>query len=155
MNTLIIYASIHHNNTKRVAEAIGEVLDSDPVSFSNIEKEDIKKADLVGFGSGIYFRKFHKELIKLAKDLPKIKNKKAFLFSTSGIKADIPFHRPHAHFKSILEGKGFNIVGEFNCPGYDTFGFLKYIGGIHKERPNKKDVENAKDFGKKVLEKTQ
>jgi len=52
--------------------------------------------------------------------------------------------------KKLIE-KGFNIVGEFSCKGFDTFGMLKYIGGINKNRPNEKDLEKAKSFAEELL----
>ena len=39
-----------------------------------------------------------------------------------------------------------DIVGEFDCRGFDTFGLLKVIGGISKGKPNEKDIEKAENF---------
>ena len=152
MNILIIYASIHHGNTKEIAEVINEELEGKIVSFTDVSLEEIEEADLIGFGSGIYLAKFHKGLLDLIKELPQMKNKKIFLFSTAGIKQNILLNRGHKSAKKILKNKGFRIVGEFDCLGEDNYGPLKLIGGINKGRPNKKDKERAKNFAKKIKE---
>ncbi len=151
MKSLIIYASIHHGNTKKIAKEIGGVLDAKIVSFHEVQNEDIKEADLIGFGSGVYFSKFHKGISNLALKLPEMKSNKAFLFSTSGMKRNIIFNRSHSHFKRTLKEKNFKIVGEFSCLGYDTYNLLKYIGGINRGRPNEKDFENARMFAKSLI----
>ena len=152
MNILIIYASIHHGNTKEIAEVINEELEGKIVSFTDVSLEEIEEADLIGFGSGIYLAKFHRGLLDLIKELPQMENKKTFLFSTAGIKQNIFLNRGHKSAKKILKNKGFKIVGEFDCLGEDSYGPLKLIGGINKGRPNKKDKEKAKNFAKKIKE---
>lgn len=133
-----------------MAQEMGEVLDAKVVKVSEVEKEDIEQANLVGFGSGIYFAKFHKGLFDLVEGLPEMEGKKVFLFSTSGMKANNIFNRAHDKFKKILKKKRFEIVGEFNCPGYDTYSVLKLIGGVHKKRPNQKDMERARKFAESI-----
>jgi flavodoxin len=150
MKTLIVYASIHHGNTAKIAREIGDVLDAQVVKFSEAEKKDIEKAELIGFGSGIYFTKFHQGLISLVDGLPAMEGKKAFLFSTSGMKGNNIFNRAHDKFKKILEKKRFEVVGDFNCPGHDTYSILKLIGGIHKKRPDQKDAERARKFAESI-----
>ncbi len=152
MRNLIIYASIHHGNTEKVAREIGAVLDARLVKFHEITREDMDKAEVIGFGSGIYFAKFHKGLIDLVKGLPEMKGKKVFFFSTSGMKANGFFNKAHDKFRKILEEKGFEVLGDFNCPGHDTYSLLKFIGGIHKGRPNQKDLEKARKFAEFIKE---
>ena len=57
------------------------------------------------------------------------------------------FHKP---LRTILTAKGFNIVGEFNSAGFDTFGVLKLVGGISKGRPNAEDLKKAEEFASKL-----
>ncbi|GAH75753.1 unnamed protein product [marine sediment metagenome] len=47
-----------------------------------------------------------------------------------------------------LSEKGFDIIEEFSCPGFDTNGPLKLTGGIRKVRPNKEDLEKARIFAR-------
>ena len=79
-----------------------------------------------------------------------MENKKCFLFSTSGIKKNFLLNRSHEHFKKILKNKNFNIIGEFNSLGFDTYGLLKIVGGINKKRPNKKDIKKAENFAQSI-----
>ncbi len=150
MKIVTIYASIHHGNTKKIAETIHDELGGALFNFTEVEKKDIKEADLIGFGSGIYFSKFHKGLLSFVKDLSLIKKKKVFIFSTSGIKRNIILNRGHRSFKKILEEKRVEIIGEFECLGHDSNGVLKYFGGINKGRPNADDVKKARKFAKKI-----
>jgi hypothetical protein len=47
-----------------------------------------------------------------------------------------------------LIGKGFTIIGEFSCKGFNTFGPLKLVGGINKGRPNESDLNKAENFAR-------
>jgi len=111
-----------------------------------VDIDAIEKYDLIGFGSGIYFLKHHKNLLEFIDKLPSTK-KKAFIFSTKGV---TPNFINHMLLKKKLKRKGFEIIGEFSCKGYDSFGILKYIGGINKGRPNKKDLKRAREFAERM-----
>ena len=150
MKTTIIYASTHHKNTEKIAHAISSVLNAKLIPYHKTKKEDVLNSDLIGFGSGIYIAKFHKGLISFVDSLPNIQNKKAFIFSTAGMKKNILINRGNSDMKDRLLKKKFDVVGEFDCKGYDTYSFLKLIGGINKGRPNSKDIENAKDFAREM-----
>lgn len=156
MKTLIVYMSIHHNNTEKIAKAMAGILDAKLVKLNEVNINKLAEYDLIGFGSGIYFFKHHKSLLSLTDKLSLQKNKKAFIFSTRGIGPVWFYHRPLK--KKLLE-KGFDIVREFSCKGFDTYLFDKYIpllrftGGISKGRPNEKDLENARKFAKDLLKK--
>ena len=41
----------------------------------------------------------------------------------------------HAALREKLEAKGYAILGEFNCAGYNTNSFLKYSGASIKAGP--------------------
>ena len=153
MKTLIIYNSIHQGNTEKVAEAMADVLEAKLVKPQDVDINAIAEYDLVGFGSGIYVGKHHKSILKLIDRMPFQKNKKSFIFSTSGMKEGGIFNRFNQSLKEKLSEKGFSIVDEFSCRGYDTYGPFKIIGGISKGRPNKKDLEQARKFAQNLLEK--
>jgi len=151
MKTLLIYISIHHGNTEKIAKAMSEILDAELLKPNEVEINSLFKYDLIGLGPGIYFFKHHKALLKLADKLPIMKNKKVFIFSTRGIGPVWFYHRPLK--KKLLE-KGFNIIGEFSCRSFDTYLFDKYVpllrftGGLNKGRPNAKDLEKARIFAR-------
>ncbi len=146
MKTYIIYASFHKKNTEKIAKRIASTLKVDIDSFENVNLEKLEKADLLGFGSGVYFGKFHRGLINLVKKLERQENKQAFIFSTAGMKKNFLLNHSHSHFKKLLNKKGFKCIDEFSCLGYDTYGILKIFGGVNKKRPNEKDLSKAEDF---------
>jgi flavodoxin len=63
MKTLIVYASVHHQNTEKVAKVMVEELGADLVPAAKAHPDTVMTYDLIGFGSGIYFLKFHKTLL--------------------------------------------------------------------------------------------
>lgn len=150
MKTYILYASFHHKNTEKIAQEIASNLDSSIDEFVNFNQEKFEEADLIGFGSGVYYGKFHRGLINLVKKLDKQKSKKAFLFSTAGVKKNFLLNHSHSHFSKLLKKKNFQIVEEFSCLAYDTYGLLKFFGGVNKKRPNEKDFQAAREFALKL-----
>ncbi len=150
MRSLLICYSYHHNNTAKVARAMAGVLHAKVKRPQEVKPEELGRYDLVGFGSGIYSAKHHESVLDLADGLPKVANSKAFIFSTSAIMGKDKVAEDHATLRKILESKGYIIVDEFACKGFNTNSFLKYFGGMNKGRPNEKDLRNAEDFAKRL-----
>ncbi len=148
MKTLIIYTSIHHKNTEKIAKKMANILEAKLLTPDEADTNTFKEYDLIGFGSGIYHRKFHENLLNFIDGLPVLKNKKAFIFSTSGglwLPCVNDFNRK---IKEKLTEKGFDILGEFSYRGFNTYGPFRYIGGINKGRPDEKDFKKAEKFAK-------
>jgi flavodoxin len=158
MNCLIVVYSYHHRNTQKIAEVFEKVLDAQVKSPQQTSPEELQNYDLVGFGSGIDSGKNYPELLDFADKLPQITNKKAFVFSTSGMPIGISGQQRveeytskcHTTLKEILQSKGYMIIGEFGCAGFNTNKFLKYFGGINKGRPNSEDLKHAEGFAVKL-----
>ena len=146
----MVYHSYHHGNTDRVAARMAEVLGADRFKAEEVEVVRLLEYDLIGFGSGIFFSRHHKSLLRLADAFPSMNDKKAFIFSTAG-RGDPWMERNHRALKKKLEGKGFKIVGEYTCNAFDTFFFLRLIGGINKGRPNEEDLKKAEDFARNLV----
>lgn len=148
MKCIIIYESIHHNNTEKVAKVITDEIGAELVNVRDFNKkhENLNEYDLVGFGSGIYYGKIHKNIKNFIDTTEHMDNQKSFIFTTSG-RSKSSFN---AKFKDFLNSKGFNVIADFNCKGFDTFGPLKIVGGINKEHPNEDDLNNAKTFAKSL-----
>ena len=85
MKSLLVLYSYHHHNTEKVAKVFAKVLDAEIKTPQEIKPEELQGYDIVGFGSGIYSAKHHESLLELADKLPKVTDRKVFLFSTSGI----------------------------------------------------------------------
>jgi flavodoxin len=153
MKSLLVLYSYHHNNTEKVAKVFAEVLDAEIKIPQEIKPEEVQEYDLIGFGSGIYSAKHDESLLDIADSLPQVNNKKAFIFSTAGITGKSKSSNDHKTLREKLESKGYIIIDEFQCKGFNTNSFLKLFGGMNKKRPNAKDLKNAEDFALKVKEK--
>jgi flavodoxin len=147
MKTAIIYKSVHHGNTKKIAKVMADTLEADLFDLKDVNPSMIKEYDLIGFGSGIYYYRPHKKLRKFVEELDTVESKKAFHFSTSGN------GKYYAWLEKKLSSKGFQIMGEFHCKGFDTYAFSKIIGGINKGKPDEEDIENARNFANSLREK--
>lgn len=142
MKKLIVYSSIHHGNTEKIAKAIADAINADIIKAEDVDINALDDCDFIGFGSGIYGGKMHKNILELMDRMPAYSNKKAFVFSTSGMGKD-EYNNP---IRQKLQEKGFEVLGSFACKGFDTFGPFKFIGGLAKGRPNDEDLLNAKNF---------
>lgn len=144
MKSIVIFQSVHKENTKKIAESLAGELSAKLVKPGEIKVNNLNDYDLIGFGSGIYFWKHHQDILDLAEKIPPTPGQKVFIFSTAGLpQLKAVWHRA---LRNILKKKGFKIVGEFSCKGHDEVSFLKMIGGINKARPNENDISKAKQF---------
>jgi flavodoxin len=147
MKTIVLCTSVHHGNTKKVAAAIAKAMNAEVMDFKKADKDLLLGYDQIGFGSGIFFKKHHKDVFSFVDSLPKVTGKKAFVFSTSGTGTD-EFNEP---LKLALKEKNFEISGSFACEGYDTWGPFKLVGGIAKGKPDEEDLENAAAFARSLI----
>ncbi len=146
LETLIVCVSESHGNTRRVAEAIGAELDADVVEPEDVD--DIGRYDLIGFGSGIYFGSVHYRLLDLVDRIPTGGGRGAFTFSTSG-----SFLLPWLGTTGVrdrLQKRGYHMLGDFNCRGFDTVGPLRLIGGLNRGRPDDRDLARAAAFARDI-----
>src|SRR5665647_1985738 len=149
MKTFIVCFSYHHKNTEKIASVFAKTLDAEVKMPGEVSPQGFSEYDLVGFGSGISFGKHYKVLIDFADKLPPVTKKKAFIFSTSGQTAKAS--KFHQKLRELLQSKGFDIVGEFNCAGFETYGVLKIVGGIQKGHPDEADLKQAETFAKGLI----
>lgn len=142
MKALIIYESMHHGNTEKIVKTMSQVLNAEAAKTKDVNVSTLNEYDLIGFGSGIYYGKLHRNILDFIDNLQVQPNRKAFVFSTSG--------QGKTKYNKIaeekLKEKNFEVIGSFACKGYDTFGPLKLFGGIAKGRPDDNDLKEAKSF---------
>lgn len=150
MRAAVIHLSIHHQNTLRIAAAMARSLDAQLLSLDETHTLAHTEWDLVGLGSGIFFSKHHRKLLEFAARWPDLP-RDCFVYSTAGIKFLYPYW--HRALVKRLEERGCRVLGQFCSPGWDTVGPLKYIGGIHRGRPNARDLQQAATFAHEVLHK--
>jgi flavodoxin len=146
IQSLLVLYSYHHMNTEKIARVMAKVLNAQIKLPQQINPEELEEYTLIGFGSGIYGAKHHKSLLDLADRLPRVNNKKAFIFSTSAIMGKGKVAEDHSTLREKLEAKGYKIVDEFACKGFNTNSFLKIFGGMNKGRPNAGDLKAAEEF---------
>jgi len=148
MRVLIIYHSEHHQNTEKIARTMATKIEAEFKEAKDVNTEDINDHDILGFGSGVYNGRLHKDLSEIIDNIPYQDNKKSFIFSTTG---SMTYSRlAHDRFRSLLIKKGFKVIGEFSCLGFDT---ALTREGINKGRPDKEDLENAERFIQNILTK--
>jgi flavodoxin len=146
--TIIFCYSIHHGNTRKIAEAVKEHCDAELVMLPcSDELPVLTKYELVGFASGIYMSSFGRPIIELINKLNGLDGKDCFTMYTSGSNSD----KLDMSFVRKLERNGVHVVGRFNCRGFDTFGPFKLIGGIRKNHPNTRDIEAAVGFFENLI----
>jgi flavodoxin len=151
MRALLIVYSFHHMNTEKVAKAMARILDAEVRTPQQVEPDGLSGYDLIGFGSGIYGEMHHKSVLDLADGLPEVSDARAFIFSTSAIMGKDKVAQDHSLLRDKLRSKGYVIVDEFACKGFNTNSFMKYFGGMNKGRPNEEDLKNAEDFAKGLM----
>lgn len=146
MKTAIVYYSKHHENTKKLIDEIAKKHDITAINILEESNANLDGYDMVGFASGIYYSKFHKTLLKFAEEnLPQ--NTKTFFLYTYGAEKE-------GYTKAITEAvskKNAQILGEYGCLGFDTFGPFKLIGGIAKNHPTPDELRGAVKFYESLL----
>ena len=147
---LIIAVTARGGGTANIAKALSETLDAGILSPRQAQADDLRGYRLIGFGSGIFDQMHHASILEFVDRLPVLPGRKAFIFSTSGISRrmalDNKIDDPHTPLRGKLRSKGFEIVGEFNCAGFNDNLFLKLFGGMNKGKPDAEDLEGAKAF---------
>lgn len=157
VRSLVIVFSYHHHNTEKIARAIAGVLGAEIRTPQEILPEQLWDYDLIAFGSGIYSGSFGQPMLILADRLSFAHGKKAFLFSTCGAPAfavtrDFVANN-HQEMRGKLRIKGYEVIGDFGCAGWNTNSFLRFFGGINNGRPDAGDLANAEVFAREMMEK--
>ena len=146
MKTVIIYASTHHGNTRKVVEAIEKECDIEVVDATRTHEKDLKEYDLIGFASGIFFTKFSEQVLNFARvNLPV--NKDVFFIATAGN----PMNGNFNSIAAVAKDKKCNERGRFQCKGFDTYGPFKLVGGIQKGHPDETELKGAVEFFKGLI----
>jgi len=143
---LTLLKSPHHGNTAKVTRAIADVLGADVVAPEETPCTRLADYELVGLASGVYYGRMHEALFAWLHGLPDdhVPAMPAFIVSTSGL----PFLAKlwHAPLRRLAARKGFRVVGEFDCRGFDTWGPLWLAGGLNRSHPDARDLARAKRF---------
>ncbi len=156
-NVLIVAAISKTGGTAKIAQAMAEVFGARLASPRQVNARELLDYSLVGFGSGIFDQMHHASIFEFIESLPELPGRRVFIFSTSGISRrfaiDHDIDDPHAILRDSLRSKGLEIVGEYNCAGFNNNSFLKLFGGMNRGKPDAKDIGRAKAFAGELKER--
>lgn len=146
LKPIVIYYS-KTGNTKKVARAIAESLDTTAIDVQ--KAKNIWEYNLIVIGTPVHGAKPAKSIRKFLETLPKSKGKYGSAFCTMWKMGD---KKTINYIKKKMEEKGIEFLDGFSVVGIS--GLLGGLGPkiINKERPNDEDLENAKEFGKKLID---
>ena len=145
--TIVIYQSLS-GNTKKIAEAIALGAKTKAVRVNELKEGEINGADTVFLGSGIYGGSHHRQINEIVGEL-NLKTR-VFIYSTAGM--PVFNFIWHQKLKNLLAKRKIKVIGEMCFKGFDTFGPLKWFRGINKGRPDEKDLEKAREIGRKYTD---
>jgi flavodoxin len=148
-DVVIVCTSVHHGNTRQVAEAMAAASGGHVFEPGDEALRAAGNCELLGFGSGIFFGHHHASLLAIARALEAGHNRPAFIFSTSGTGdrlARLAGRDYHRSLRTILCDRGFRVEGEFSCRGYDTYAPWRIFGGFARGHPDANDLQNARAF---------
>ena len=143
----VIYVSKHHGNTEKLLKGIDSRMADrlELIPLSEAENRDFSDYDMIGLASGIYGFELDPGLTSFALSCGSLPEE-IFIIYTSGIGKD-GFAKG---FIKKLKAAGHEIVGTFQCKGYDTFGPLRIVGGIAKGHPDEEDIISGTEFIKEL-----
>ena len=148
MKTLICYYSRHHGNTLKVLEAMAGEGDVDLIDVTTRQTVRLEEYDCIGFASGIYGFESQKAVVEFARQYLPQGKPVFFVYTYGGAKGS-----GAKAVAEIAREKNCQVLGEFSCKGYDTFGPFKLVGGIAKGHPDERDLENARKFYQEIQER--
>lgn len=140
--TMIFYRSPHHGNTKKLLDAIVKAHPDVTLVKAGEGTIDPSQFERFGFASGVYASRMHGTVRKVMKSLSG-NGRKAFVLYTCG---DTAGEKYGPRFLDGLKAQGFAPCGFYWSIGHDSFGPLRIVGGIHKNRPNAEDIQGAVQF---------
>ena len=147
MKTAICYYSRHHGNTRKVLEAMARGNGVDLIDVTSRVAVRLEDYDCIGFASGIYYSQFQETVLDFARQyLPK--GKDVFFVYTCGSMRK-GYTRAIAE---VVSDKEANILGEYGCRGFDTFGPFRLIGGIAKGHPNAEELQKAREYYQSICQ---
>ena len=149
MRTIILYASRHHGNTKKLVDAIVEAhpeIDTlDVKALGKNEYPNLHEYHLIGVATGIYYSEIDKDMARVLTNVLQPQDKVFGLMTYGG--------------KNKWYGKDIDgicrmrqaiFMGVYGCPGFDTWGPFKLAGGVQKGHPTAEEIKGAVDFFDKI-----
>lgn len=148
--TLLVYKSVHHQNTARIAHELAGVLGAECAEPAECPYSRLADFELLGIGSGVYYGRPHDEILQWVRGLPEehAGHLQVFIFMTSGLPVLAKLW--HWPLTALLAKKRFEVAGKFSCRGFDTWGPLWLTGGLNRKHPDERDLQRARKFAGKL-----
>lgn len=148
--TVILYRSKHHGNTKKLVDALvaahPEIDTIDVATLGKEEYPDLSPYHIIIVGSGIYYTKFDKDVLRVCDHCLRDGDNVIGLMTYGGA---AKFNG--GDLDGVCRMKMATLMCTYGCPGFDTFGPYKLVGGMNKGRPNQEDIDGAIEFYDKFL----
>lgn len=141
MKTAICYYSKHHGNTLKVISAMAEGNDIRLIDVTAKSTVRLDEYDCIGFASGIYGFEMSSAVVSFARQYLPENRKVFFVYTYGGIRG-----RGAANLRRIAAEKHCQVLGEFSCRGYVTFGPFRLVGGVGRKHPTMKEYADAREF---------
>lgn len=151
MRTIILYASKHHGNTKKLVDAIVDAYpEVDTLDVHRLDKNeypDLSEYHLIGVATGIYYSEIDKDLARVLSNVLQPQDKVFGLMTYGG--------------KNKWYGKDIDgicrmrqaiFMGVYGCAGFDSWGPFKLVGGVQKGHPTAEEIRGAVDFYGKIVD---
>ena len=149
---IIFYYSYSSMSTEKLVKGIQTAYPSiEILLLPSEEKNDISSDDYIGFASGIYAWDFWKPVYQKIEKLVGFEGKKCFTLCTSGSASE----KYPLYLKETIEKKGGKFLRGFGCQGKSNYFPLNIFGGLHSDKPNENDINNAVNFVKTLVEENQ
>ena len=151
LRTVIVYRSKHRGNTKKLVDAIvtahPEIDTIDVGALGKNEYPDLSPYHVIIMASGIYYGNFDKDLLRVADHCLRDGDKVVGLMTYGG---QAKFNG--RDLDGVCRMKFANLLCMYGCPGFDTYGPFKLVGGMNKGRPNQEDIDGAVAFYDRLVE---
>ncbi len=122
----------------------------DMVELADVETNLLADYDLVGLGCPVYYYQEPYHVADFIDDLPELNNKHWFVFCSHGAVMGITLKS----MAERLEKKGVTVTGYFDIYADSSLPFAPHPG-FTTGHPDKHEYDQARSFGKEVIERTQ
>ena len=140
-SALFLYTSSHHGNTRKLVEFVASSLGARAVDLLRSAPPPLGDEELIVLASGVYFQTLSKPLLAYIQSNAFAGRRVAILYTCG-----LPLGDYAKEAAGLLQKQGAIYLGSHGCRGFDSFGPLRYIGGIAKGRPNEADLRCALAF---------
>lgn len=153
LKTFIIYFS-QTGNTRRVAEEIrlgilADTNDCQLAELRDVEPSSLASYDLVGLGCPVFYYQEPLHVREFIAQLPMMPDRKWFVYCTHGAIMGVTLNS----MAEGLERKGIWVIGHHDTYAGATLPFYPYPM-LTAGHPDETDLEEARIFGKLVVERT-